>query len=181
MDFHFYEKSPTSPKEQLGRLAAPSALVKAGIPAIVWGEDALSIVHRVPTGHFDLHILVDASQLESAAQAICDVIPYSRKAIDERNTWRDPPLANKKRSHAFNLNTEAIFLEHTNPEAWKKVELRFLPLITDTLLTQVHRTNQNTSCFTTLLCSTLILMMALVLVSTLRHLLKTLWLFAFQP
>lgn len=182
MDFHFYDESPTPPKEQLGRLAAPSVLVKAGIPAIIWGEDALSIIHRVPTGHFDLHILVDASQLESAAQAICDVIPYSRKFTDERKIWRDTPLANKKRSHAFNLNTEAILLEHTDPDAvWEKVELELSPFdMLDTLLTQLHRKSPSTSCSTTHLYFTLMFMMALALVLTLRHLLGTLWMFAFQ-
>ncbi|KAJ4501205.1 hypothetical protein C8R41DRAFT_806319 [Lentinula lateritia] len=121
MGVHSYNESPSPPAEQLARLGPPSILVNAGIPSIVWGEDALSIVHRVPTMLFDQHILVESTQLHAAAQAICGALPYSRKLVDERESWKDYSMTNKIKPYAFSFNDETLFLEHNNVQAaWEK-------------------------------------------------------------
>ncbi|KAJ7821036.1 hypothetical protein B0H13DRAFT_2450898 [Mycena leptocephala] len=48
----------------------------AGVLCVLWAEDALAIVHRVPTGLFDLQILVPDGQVADAANAICANLPY---------------------------------------------------------------------------------------------------------
>jgi hypothetical protein len=76
MGFSRYNHSPSNAAEQLARLGPAHAIVKHGIPCAVFAEDALSIVHRVPTCLFDLQLLVPDAQLQDAVAAICaELIP----------------------------------------------------------------------------------------------------------
>lgn len=128
MGVHFYKTSPSGPDEQRARLGPPTALLKAGIPSVVWAEDALSVVHRVPTALLDQQLLVSDNRLEDAAQAICAVLPYT-VAVDDDPQWKDYGRFNKDRPHAFDLNRSTIFLQHHNPTwAWEHVR----PVASDT-------------------------------------------------
>ncbi|KAJ7223101.1 hypothetical protein GGX14DRAFT_532077 [Mycena pura] len=105
MGVHFYDESPGGPSEQRGRLGPPLALLRAGTPCVVWGEDALSIVHRVPTGLFDLQILVPDDHVSESVTALCAKLPYRVIAggDDDDSHWRDYRSANPDRPHAFKL------------------------------------------------------------------------------
>ncbi|KAK7061306.1 hypothetical protein R3P38DRAFT_3166285 [Favolaschia claudopus] len=69
-DDDYYEFTPPTPEKQHARLVAPHQLTAAGIPCILWGEDALQFVHRVATHLFDQQILVPDELLESAAATL---------------------------------------------------------------------------------------------------------------
>ncbi|KAF9016229.1 hypothetical protein BDZ89DRAFT_1104024 [Hymenopellis radicata] len=114
MGLHFFDKSPSWPSEQLARLGPPTVLLQAGIPCVVWAEDALSIVHRVPTVLFDTEILVSDDDLQRAAQTICSKLPYAMDNDDE-DGWKDLVLFNKDRPHAFDIGGATLFLRHHNP------------------------------------------------------------------
>ena len=114
MAVHFFEESPSPPDEQLARLDPPISLLKAGIPCVVWAEDALSIVHRVPTCLFDQQLLVPDDCLEAATHAICSVLPYARAMADDESRWKDIRLFNAECPHSFDLNRKTILLKHHN-------------------------------------------------------------------
>ncbi|KAF8904170.1 hypothetical protein CPB85DRAFT_1318343 [Mucidula mucida] len=122
MGLHFFDKSPSWPSEQLARLGPPTVLLQAGILCVVWAEDALSIVHRVPTVLFDTQLLVSDDDLHSAARTICSKLPYALSNDDER-AWKDVRLFNKDRPHAFNIGGATLFLRHHNPEWARKNEM----------------------------------------------------------
>ena len=117
MGIHFFDHSPSGPAEQLARLGPALSLLRAKIHCVVWAEDALSIVHRVPTGLFDQQLLVPNGKVHDAVRAICADLPYSMTpdGDDDRTGWRDV-LYNKDRPHAFDLQTSTVFLRHNNPE-----------------------------------------------------------------
>ncbi|KAK0450368.1 uncharacterized protein EV420DRAFT_1705965 [Desarmillaria tabescens] len=115
MGVHFYDRSPSGPDEQYARLGPPRSLLKAGIPCVVWAEDALSIIHRVPTVLFDQQLLVPDNYVKVAAQVICSDLPYSIRSTDNDERWKDFSRFNKDRPHAFDLNTSTIFLQHDDP------------------------------------------------------------------
>lgn len=113
---NFYKDfSPCPFSEQLGRLGPPSVLLKANIPCVVHGEDALSIVHQVPTHLFDQHLLVPDDRLEAATHAICSVLPYTKSIIDAEDAWKDYRSFNPKCPHAFNLHKSTMLLTHRDP------------------------------------------------------------------
>ena len=66
----WYGYKPPHPRVQRQRLLALPQLAFRGIPCILWGEDALNFVHRVPTGLFDLQILVPDECLERASSVL---------------------------------------------------------------------------------------------------------------
>ncbi|KAK7060582.1 hypothetical protein VNI00_001348 [Paramarasmius palmivorus] len=80
MGVHLYDESPSGPIEQHTRLTPARALVQAGIPCVVWAEDALSFVHFVPTGLFTFQILVPDELLEHATDTITSTLPCYRRA-----------------------------------------------------------------------------------------------------
>ncbi|KAF9022807.1 hypothetical protein BDZ89DRAFT_1163070 [Hymenopellis radicata] len=118
MGLHFYDSSPSGPKEQRGRLGPPLSLLNAGIPCVVWAEDALSIAHRVPTNLFDQQLLVPDALVDNAANAICTDLSYSVTPIreDDRRTWVDMRGFNKDEPHAFDLPS-TVFLQHADPQS----------------------------------------------------------------
>ncbi|KAI1791232.1 hypothetical protein LXA43DRAFT_1094832 [Ganoderma leucocontextum] len=83
-----YEHQPPSPKEQHQRLVALRELTSRGIPCILWGEDALNYVHRVPTYLFDQQILVPDELLESASSVLREgryvTVPFTPPYTDYR-------------------------------------------------------------------------------------------------
>ena len=80
MGLHFYDSSTDSFETQKTRLQPASAISQAGIPCLVWAEDALSFVHFVPTSLFTLQLLVPDEAVEGAALAITTLLPYQRRA-----------------------------------------------------------------------------------------------------
>lgn len=123
MAIHFYDESPSPPDEQLARFEPPIALQKAGIPCVVWAEDALSIVHRVPTVLFDQQLLVPGDCLEAAAHAICSTLPYARLLDDNRAAWRDVRIYNPERPHVYDMNNTSLLLRHQDPD-WAEENVR---------------------------------------------------------
>ncbi|KAK7046780.1 hypothetical protein R3P38DRAFT_2607824 [Favolaschia claudopus] len=103
MGVHFYDTSPSGPSEQRGRLTCTLPLVKANIPCVVWGEDALSIVHFVPTCLFTQHLIVPDSQVANAAQLICSHLPYTREGDARNEHWIDLKFHNPACAHAFDI------------------------------------------------------------------------------
>lgn len=73
---HDYNYEPPLPEEQHERLVALRDLTSRGIPCILWGEDALNYVHKVPTFLFDQQILVPDELLEFASSVLQEG-PYS--------------------------------------------------------------------------------------------------------
>ncbi|KAF7365000.1 hypothetical protein MVEN_00371000 [Mycena venus] len=123
MGVHFYDESPIGPDWQRGRLGPPLSISRAGIPCVVWAEDALAIVHRVPTGLHDLQVLVPDGQVADAANAICTNLPYVTLTGDEPDShWLDHKLINPDRPHAFILTPkDTLVLKHTDPHlAWEE-------------------------------------------------------------
>ena len=55
---HFYDSSPWSIDIQRVRPKPACALSDAHIKCLVWGEDALAYIHFIPTGLFNLHLVV---------------------------------------------------------------------------------------------------------------------------
>ncbi|KAJ7822945.1 hypothetical protein B0H13DRAFT_1737587 [Mycena leptocephala] len=123
MGVHFHDKSPIGPLWQRARLGPPLSISRAGIPCVVWAEDALAIVHRVPTGLFDLQILVPDGQVADAANAICANLPYVTLNGDAPDShWHDYKIHNPDRPHAFILTLkDTLVLQHSdsNP-AWEE-------------------------------------------------------------
>ncbi|KAF7297930.1 hypothetical protein HMN09_01013800 [Mycena chlorophos] len=111
MGIHFYDESPSDRQEQAGRLTPGLALLKRGIPFVVHGEDALSIIHFVPTVLFDQHLLVDDTQLGVAVSAICADLPYHSAARDTNPHWFESPQLHDDEPHAFQLQENTILLE----------------------------------------------------------------------
>lgn len=115
MGLHFYSHSP--PFEQLGRLQPPSALLNANIKCVVYAEDALSIVHRVPTGLFDQQLLLHKKDLFEASRVLCESLPYTPCDVDPEENWIDHAFNSKERPHAFRLNDDTLLLVHRDPQA----------------------------------------------------------------
>ncbi|KAJ6466284.1 hypothetical protein C8R45DRAFT_1064105 [Mycena sanguinolenta] len=112
----FYDESPIGPPWQRARLGPPLSILEAGIPCVVWAEDALSIVHRVPTSLFDLQILVPDGQVADAANAICAKLPYLTLDGDAPDShWHDYKIHNPDRPHAFILSPkDTLVLQHSD-------------------------------------------------------------------
>ena len=66
----WYGYTPPPPHEQHQRLAALRRLTSREIPCILWAEDALNYVHRVPTCLNAQQILVPDDLLESASSVL---------------------------------------------------------------------------------------------------------------
>jgi hypothetical protein len=111
MGLHFYDSSTDSAETQHIRLAPARAITHAGIPYLVWAEDALSFVHFVPTSLFSLQLLVPDEHLEDAASAILSKLSYKRHKEPDLE-WRGFPFADREERSCF---PESIFFEMTKP------------------------------------------------------------------
>ena len=68
----YHNDCPNSPEEQEWRLGPARVLSKAGIPCLVYREDALCFAHSVPTLSFNYHLVVaDEDQERASAELIC--------------------------------------------------------------------------------------------------------------
>ncbi|KAA1470927.1 hypothetical protein DENSPDRAFT_836858 [Dentipellis sp. KUC8613] len=74
--FYCIDKCPYSKQHQELRLASALAITDAGIPCMVWAEDALAFIHLVPTALFCLQVIVPDDQLIAAATAVQATLPY---------------------------------------------------------------------------------------------------------
>ncbi|KAF5366029.1 hypothetical protein D9758_006732 [Tetrapyrgos nigripes] len=87
------KESLSSPQQQRDRLRSALPLIRANIPCIIWAEDALNFVHRVPTLLFDQQLIVPSNQVDAAVDAICAGCPdYLVGTIELDSRWKD--LAN---------------------------------------------------------------------------------------
>jgi hypothetical protein len=77
MGIHLYDESPFRAFEH-ERLRPARVLKDAGIPSVVWGEDALSFAFFVPTCLFDFHVLVPDEYVDAAAKALLNGLPCRR-------------------------------------------------------------------------------------------------------
>jgi len=84
---HYLDSCSEPIGTQVSRLAPARAVTSAGIPCVVWSEDALSFAFFVPTGLFNFEILVPDHAVEEAARAIESSLPYKRTA--PHHTWRE--------------------------------------------------------------------------------------------
>ena len=83
------KSSPPSAEETTTRLVAAAVLTQAEIPCVVWGEELLAWIHRVPTFIFyTLHLLVPESQLEKACQTLTSLLP-EYVIMDPRDNYTD--------------------------------------------------------------------------------------------
>ena len=73
---HFYDSSPYSIDTQRGHLKPACALSDVHINSLVWGEDALAYIHFIPTGLFNLHLVVQDEDLQRASTQIRQCLPY---------------------------------------------------------------------------------------------------------
>ncbi|KAJ8501729.1 hypothetical protein ONZ45_g12039 [Pleurotus djamor] len=122
MGIHFYDESSCPPSEQRGRLTPCRSLVKSGIPFVVWAEDALSIIHRVPTGLFDQQLLVREGDVSHVAQIISEKHNYSVLDLSSDKRWNDYKIYNPEHPSAFQGHP-SILLGHNNMETVLKYEL----------------------------------------------------------
>ncbi|PBK71307.1 hypothetical protein ARMSODRAFT_883557 [Armillaria solidipes] len=117
MGIHFYDRSPTGPYEQHARIGPSRSLLNASIRYVVWAEDALFIVHRVPIVLFDQQLLVPDNCVKVAARVVCSDIPYSIRTTDNDARWEDFSRFNKECPHACDLNASTIFLQDVDASA----------------------------------------------------------------
>ena len=99
---HFYDESPVVEFEQRVRLRIPVTLLEAGIHHVVYGEDVLGIVHRVPTGLFSLQLLVAPENIARTAELICSKYSYSFVDPRDADCWWDYSFPGMDRVYAFN-------------------------------------------------------------------------------
>ncbi|KDQ31669.1 hypothetical protein PLEOSDRAFT_1100206 [Pleurotus ostreatus PC15] len=101
MAIHFHDESSSPPGEQLARLKTSSLLVRSDIPFVVWGQDALAIVHRVPTDFFDQHLLVQDERVADAVETICREPRYSPIDTASDGRWGNYAMYNFIQPFAF--------------------------------------------------------------------------------
>lgn len=113
---HFYDECIESIATQCTRLAPALALTHAGIPCLVWAEDALSFVYFVLTSLFALQLLVPDEQLENAARAITQALPYTRM-VGPAPAWLEFKYVDPTRPSCFPCS---IHLQSTTPVHLRK-------------------------------------------------------------
>ncbi|KAF5311073.1 hypothetical protein D9619_007888 [Psilocybe cf. subviscida] len=116
---HFYDSSPSGPAEQDARLRHLIPLLDAGIPFVVIAEDALSIVHRVPTSLFEMQILVPDHLVSIAARTLCAHAPY-RIADSASPRWRKFILEERRWGPSAWNTTFTVPLVHISPDIVEK-------------------------------------------------------------
>ena len=94
------------------RLKPARAVTNAGIPCLVWAEDALSFALFVPTKLFALQLLIPDEDVERATRAITSHLPYKRLAAPHPD-WLDHKYIDPDQSSCF---PRAVRLELTTPQ-----------------------------------------------------------------
>jgi hypothetical protein len=135
MGVHFYDQSLHGPREQHERLRPARVLKDAGIPFVIWGEDALSFAFFVPTCLFDFHVLVPDECFDAAVKALLDRLPCRRmdappKEWTECAHWdasRPPCFPNSSwlqtTSRTLKSEPETIVV---HPQSWFAFDVRDL-------------------------------------------------------
>lgn len=95
------------------RLKPARAITHAGVPCLVWAEDALSFAHFVPTEMFALQLLIPDKDIERAAQAITSGLPY-RRLTEPHKDWLDFEFMDPDQWSCF---PNSIRLELTLPQS----------------------------------------------------------------
>lgn len=116
---HFYDSSPSGPAEQEARLRPLIPLLRAGIPFVVIAEDALSIVHRVPTCLFEMQLLVPDHLVSMAARTLCTDSPY-RISDSASPRWSKRILKERRWGPSAWNATFTVPLVHISPETVEK-------------------------------------------------------------
>lgn len=109
---HCYDSSTDSIEIQGVRLKPARAITNAGVPCLVWAEDALSFVHFVPTCLFSLQILVPDALLEAATSLIVSNLPYKRM-VEPPESWQEYMFINRSRPICF---PNSIHLKLSTPD-----------------------------------------------------------------
>ncbi|KAJ7592930.1 hypothetical protein C8J56DRAFT_485762 [Mycena floridula] len=104
------------PEDQLMRLLSSRSLFQAGIPSVLWGDDALSFVFRAGfDGLGTQQVLVPDNAVTEAVSVICANHPYTIGDGSQDEQWADHSMFNKDRPYAFQ-NTPTTLLVHKDPE-----------------------------------------------------------------
>ncbi|KAF7307423.1 hypothetical protein MIND_00536700 [Mycena indigotica] len=124
MGIHYYDESPSGPDEQTGRLTPCLPLLQHNIPFAIYGEDALSIVHRVPAVLDGVcqHLLVPDVYFNEAAR-IMSKGSYSLALQDDYSLWLESSLLNDTELHAFDLQNSSALLLHHSPEEAEEMSI----------------------------------------------------------
>jgi hypothetical protein len=133
MGVHLYDQSPNCPLAQHERLRPARVLADAGVPFIVWGEDALSFAFFVPTCLFDFHILIPDECVDAAVKALLEGLPCRRMdAPPER--WTELTHVDASRPPCFPnsswLQTTSRTLKNepetivVHPQSWFAFDVR---------------------------------------------------------
>ncbi|KAJ8494948.1 hypothetical protein ONZ45_g13062 [Pleurotus djamor] len=94
-------KSPSPPKEQVGRLTPVLDLEEAGIPAIVYAKDALSFIYNVPTYLSDQQLLVHERHIQAAVQVLCEKYAFTVLDLSTDEIYCDDANLNPEKPSAF--------------------------------------------------------------------------------
>ncbi|THG99316.1 hypothetical protein EW026_g3000 [Hermanssonia centrifuga] len=86
---------------QTDRMRPVRTITDAGIPCLVWGEDALALAHCVPTVFFDLQVIVPDDQVEAATLAILDAHPYYQRSSTPSPHWLEYKLIDPAEPYCF--------------------------------------------------------------------------------
>lgn len=111
MGIHFYDECVESVATQDRRLKPARAVADAGIPCVIWAEDALSFAHFVPTALFGLQILVPDDCVQHAVDTITASLPYEIGTPDPEFCEYEFFRHDGATPHPF---PDAVFLELSN-------------------------------------------------------------------
>ncbi|PPQ68249.1 hypothetical protein CVT25_005318 [Psilocybe cyanescens] len=103
----FYDESIHGLESQEERLRAARVLSQAGIRCLIHGEDPLSFIYFVPTGLFELHVIVANKDVHRAVAEIHGSLPY-RVFTGILDHFNDPLLFDPNRTRAY---PNSIFLK----------------------------------------------------------------------
>ncbi|KAJ7581436.1 hypothetical protein C8J56DRAFT_264701 [Mycena floridula] len=108
--------TPSSACRKRMRLLLARSLIQGGIPAVLWAEDALSLVYRAPfTGVQEQQLLVPEDAVTEAVSVIRSDHPYTIADGNQDKQWADHAIFNRDKPYAFQ-NTATALLVHRNPD-----------------------------------------------------------------
>ncbi|CAA7259465.1 unnamed protein product [Cyclocybe aegerita] len=89
MGLEYYDSCPWPEESKQHRLAPAVSLSKAGIPCVVWAEDALAFIHLVPTGLSSLQLLIPDELIHKATSILTT---QSFQVADTPQEWLEYPM-----------------------------------------------------------------------------------------
>ncbi|KAJ3505436.1 hypothetical protein NLJ89_g7415 [Agrocybe chaxingu] len=111
MGMEYYDSCPWSDECKDHRLAPAVALSKAGIPCVVWAEDALAFIRFVPTCLFSLQLFVPDELLDRATSILTTT--YSFQSADPPEAWCEYPMFDRTTPSCY---PRSVSLSTTAPE-----------------------------------------------------------------